>query len=49
VSGFLEQMALSSRARAAAARRTCSFAQLSAAAQAAPRRRRCGSTLPALT
>jgi len=36
VSGFLEQMALSSRARAAAARRSCSFAQLSAAAQAAP-------------
>ena len=36
VSGFLEQMALSSRARVAAARRSCSFAQLSAAAQAAP-------------
>ena len=36
MSGFLEQMALGSRARLAAARRACSFAQLSAAAQAAP-------------
>ena len=36
MSGFLEQMALSSRARVAAARRTCSFAQLNAEAQALP-------------